>query len=45
MWSEVPDWRFGQFIANLTSDMTPQEIFYTEDDEMLKLIQEYFEVD
>ena len=44
-WSKEPDWRFGQFIANLTSDMTPQEIFYTEDDEMLKLIEEYFNVD
>ena len=44
-WSKEPDWRFGQLIANLTSDMTPQEIFYIEDDEMLKLIEEYFNVD
>lgn len=44
VWSKVPDWRFGQLIANLTCDMTPQEIFYAEDDKMLKLIEEYFNI-
>ena len=36
----VPDWRFGQMIMNVFCTM---DIFYMEDDEILRHIREYFE--
>lgn len=42
IWSQVPDWRFGQLITNITNDMQPPEFFYIEDDEMMKLMKSCF---
>lgn len=41
IWKEVPDWRFGQLICNVlgTSRIDP---FFLEEDEMLKLFENYF---
>ena len=36
----VPDWRFGQMIMNV---FCTTDIFYMEEDEILKQIREYFE--
>lgn len=40
-WSKVPDWRFGQLIVNVlgTCERDP---FYYEEDEMLKVFEDYF---
>ena len=42
LWSQVPDWRFGQLITNITNDMQSTEFFYIEDDEMMKVIKSCF---
>ena len=34
-WARVPDWRLGQFLLNLFSEMEDADIFYMEDDELL----------
>ncbi len=42
LWHRVPDWRFGQLMSNFLGDVyaeTKRDIFYIEDDEMLKHIQ------
>ena len=36
----VPDWRFGQMIMNV---FCTTDIFYMEEDEVLKQVKEYFE--
>jgi hypothetical protein len=41
-WKKVPDWRFGQFIVNVLGTCERDPFFY-EEDEMLKLIKEYFD--
>lgn len=42
LWKKVPDWRFGQFICNtFGSFMT--DPFFVEDNEMLKVLKDYFE--
>lgn len=44
LWARVPDWRFCQLISNLHG-VGPQDIFYTEDDELEKgidaMLKEY----
>lgn len=40
----VPDWRFGQFILNFISwhyNKYKRDIFYIEEDKMLKLFEEF----
>lgn len=45
LWSEVPDWRFGQLMSNLlgayVSD-TKRDIFFPEDDELMTYFENYF---
>lgn len=40
-WERFPDWRFGQFIENIKRFYDIDDLFYTEDDEMLKLIENF----
>ncbi|MGN0115823.1 MAG: hypothetical protein ACI396_10890 [Acutalibacteraceae bacterium] len=44
LWERHPDLRFGQIISALQSftDSGKTDIFYVEDDEMLKIISRYF---
>ena len=37
LWAKVPDWRFTQLISNLHGT-GPQDIFFTEDDDLLEMI-------
>ena len=39
--SQCPDWRFGQLISNIL----PQDPFYVEEEELLKVFKEYFNLD
>ena len=39
-WWKVPDWRFGQLINNVFRD-TNNDNFYTEDNEMIQIIEEF----
>lgn len=43
-WSKVPDMRFGQVIENLKRYSGKEDLFYLEDDEMEKLIIDYFDL-
>ena len=43
-WSKVPDMRFGQIIENLKKCSAKEDLFYLEDDEMEKLIIDYFDL-
>lgn len=40
-WETVPDWRFGQFIVNVFSELSIDP-FFPEDDEMIEFIEKYF---
>lgn len=40
-WNEVPDWRFGQLLVNVLSN-ADRDLFFYEDDEFLKLFEDYF---
>lgn len=45
VWSNVPDWRFGQLVMNLLGDYirdTKSDPFYAEDDELMQFFQDYF---
>ena len=45
MWYKVPDWRFGQLMYNALNAVelrTNHDLFYIEDDEMLKELKELF---
>lgn len=44
-WTRVPDWRFGQLIENLKRYIGKDDLFYIEDDEMLKYIESYFDME
>ena len=39
-WQKVPDWRFGQLIANFCYWLG--DPFFYEDDELIKKLKEYF---
>lgn len=46
MWHQVPDWRFGQLISNALGEVQinrKRDIFFIEDDEMLKDLKEIFD--
>lgn len=43
IWKKVPDWRFGQLMMNFLSDIEPALAFYMEDEEFLKLLNDYIE--
>lgn len=41
-WKEVPDWRLGQVIANISRDCgMSADPFYLEDDKLLTKLREY----
>lgn len=40
-WEKFPDWRFGQLIENIKRFYNIDDLFYTEDDEILKLIENF----
>ena len=45
LWHKVPDWRFGQFVYNVISEVskeTKTPPFYIEDEVMLREIKNYF---
>ena len=44
-WEKVPDWRFGQIIENLRRYISTNDLFYIEDDEMIKKIIDFFDLD
>lgn len=39
-WKEVPDWRLGQILINLT--YADEDLFYLEDDELEKRLKIWF---
>ena len=41
-WKKVPDWRLGQFLVNFLS-WYGRDPFFIEDDDFIKLVQEYME--
>lgn len=46
LWQQVPEWRLGQFISNLSQYIDShyqKDIFYVEDDELIKFAKEYLE--
>ena len=36
VWQEVPDWRLGQLIENISRDMGWNDAYYVEDDDLEK---------
>lgn len=44
-WETVPDWRFGQLIENLSRYIGVDDLFYIEDDKMMKVIAEFFDLE
>lgn len=43
-WKKYPDWRLGQLFCNLQR-ATGTDLFYIEDNKMIKLLKEYFEME
>ena len=41
LWHKVPDWRFGQFLCNVFGDYQ-RDLFFPEDDELMKHMKDYF---
>ena len=41
-WEKVPDWRFGQLIENIKRFSGKSDLFYLEDEDFEKLLEEYF---
>ena len=39
LWSKYPDLRFGQLMSNVAR-LAPRDIFYMEEDELIKVIRE-----
>ena len=44
-WRKVPDWRITQLFENLKRYSGKNDLFYMEDDEFIKLIIDYFDLD
>jgi uncharacterized protein YihD (DUF1040 family) len=44
-WQQVPDWRFGQLVENLKRYSGKENLYYMEDDDMEKLIIDFFDLD
>lgn len=42
-WKKYPDWRLGQLFCNLQR-ATGTDLFYLEDNKMIELLNEYFEM-
>lgn len=42
-WHEVPDWRFGQLIANVYRFANIQDGFYIEDGQMKEIFRDFFQ--
>lgn len=42
IWSQVPDWRFGQLMNNLVSEIDPTTFFYSEDEELFNEFEKIF---
>ena len=44
IWNKVPDWRLGQFMINMVTiaEYDGNDVFYMEDDEFMKMIEDYF---
>lgn len=40
-WKQVPDWRFGQLLCNIQR-YDGSDLFFKEDEDLLKLFREYF---
>lgn len=42
-WENYPDWRFGQLMVNILSEMMAQgrDPFFPEEDEMIRFIEDY----
>lgn len=40
LWQQVPDWRFGQLIENLKIHLDMSDLFFIEDEELIKKAQE-----
>lgn len=43
-WLKVPDWRLGQLIENLKDFSGKPDLFYVEDDELIKIIEDFFDI-
>ena len=43
IWKLVPDWRFGQVIENFKRDANLYDMFYVEDDDILEILESYYE--
>ena len=41
-WLKVPDWRLGQLIENVKIYTGYKDLFFIEDDDLLKLVEEFF---
>lgn len=44
IWSEVPDWRFGQLMSNMLGayfSETGRDIFFPEDEEVFEFFESY----
>lgn len=44
VWECVPDWRFGQLMSNMLGQYvheTKRDIFFPEDDELIKFFESY----
>ena len=44
-WANNPDLRFGQIIENIKRYSNKSDLFYLEDEDMLKIIKDYFDLD
>ena len=43
LWIRLPDWRFGQLIENIKSFSEKEDLYYMEDYEFEKLIQDFYD--
>ena len=43
LWIKFPDWRIGQLIENIKSFSEKEDLYYMEDDEFEKLIQDFYD--
>lgn len=42
-WLKVPDWRFGQLIENIKTFSGIEDLFFIEDDILIKVFEEFFQ--
>lgn len=43
-WKKVPDLRFGQLIENFKRYTSKQDLFYTEDEDLMEDLVKFFEI-